>query len=277
MSQVEALRPLKYRTIWISDVHLGFHGCQAEFLLDFLRATACRQLYLVGDIIDFWALRKGFYWPQAHNLVLREVLDKARTGTEVIYVPGNHDETLRAHLGAEFAGVRIRDEVVHTTVDGRRLLVLHGDKFDQVVQHGRWLAMLGATLYDLILALSVPVHRLRRRLGLDYWSLAAYLKRRVKNAVNYIGRFEEAVALEAARHRVDGMVCGHIHHGEMRAIGSVDYCNCGDWVESCTALVEHHDGRLELLRWAEMREVLGGVGKRERQRQRTAQPLPKAA
>ena len=257
MSQVEALRPLRYRTIWISDVHLGFRGCQAEFLLDFLRATACRQLYLVGDIIDMWALRKGLYWPDAHNQVVQAVLEKARNGTQVTYVPGNHDELLRGHLGAEFAGVAIRDELVHTTVDGRRLLVLHGDKFDQVVQNGRWLAMLGATLYDTVLAISQPVHRIRRRLGLRYWSLAAFLKHKVKNAVNYIGNFEQAVAAEAQRHQVDGMVCGHIHHAEMREIEGVNYCNCGDWVESCTALVEHHNGRMELLRWTEIREVLG--------------------
>lgn len=257
MRQVEALHPLKYRTIWISDVHLGFHGCQAEFLLDFLSATACRQLYLVGDIIDFWALRKGLHWPDAHNRVVQAVLEKARQGTEVIYVPGNHDDPLRGHLGTEFSGVTIRDEVVHTTVDGRRLLVLHGDKFDQVVQKSPWLAMLGASLYDLILAISQPVHRIRRHLGLGYWSLAAFLKHKVKNAVSYIGHFEQAVAAEAREHRVDGMVCGHIHHAEMRDIEGIDYCNCGDWVESCTALVEHHDGHMELLRWTEMREILG--------------------
>ncbi|MBK5970385.1 MULTISPECIES: UDP-2,3-diacylglucosamine diphosphatase [Thiorhodovibrio] len=257
MSQVEALRPLRYRTIWISDIHLGFHGCQADFLRDFLRATACRQLYLVGDIIDLWALRKGLYWPSAHQQVVQAVLEKARNGTQVTYVPGNHDELLRGHLGEDFAGVAIRDEVVHTTVDGRRLLVLHGDKFDHVVQKGPWLAHIGATLYDLILGISQPVNRIRRRLGLRYWSLAAFLKRRVKNAVNYIGNFEQIVATEARKHRVDGMVCGHIHHAEMREIDGVDYCNCGDWVESCTALVEHHDGRMELLRWTEIREVLG--------------------
>jgi len=253
---VERLRPLKYRSIWISDVHLGFRGCQAEFLLDFLQSTDCKQLYLVGDIIDLWAMKGGVHFPRAHNRVVRAVLDKARTGTEVIYVPGNHDELLRAHIGTDFGHVSIRDEVVHTNADGRRFLVLHGDKFDQVVQHKPWLAVLGAHAYDLLLAINHRLNWVRRRLGLGYWSLAAYLKQRVKNAVNYIGDFEQVVADEAQAQGVDGMICGHIHHAEIRDMEGVVYCNCGDWVESCTALVEHHDGRMELLRWTEELEVL---------------------
>ena len=227
MSQVQYLRPLKYRSIWISDVHLGFRGCQAEFLLDFLQATECKQLYLVGDIIDVWAMKSGLFWPQAHNNVVRAVLDKARTGTEVIYVPGNHDEVLRDHLGSEYGNVRLRDELVHTTADGRTFLIMHGDKFDQVVQNGRWLAMLGSRLYDLLLTANHRLNAVRRRLGFGYWSLAAYLKHRVKDAVNYIGNFEEAVADEARRRDVDGMICGHIHHAEIRDIDGVTYCNCG--------------------------------------------------
>ena len=268
MSRVEHLRPLKYRTIWISDVHLGFRGCQAEFLLDFLQSTDCRQLYLVGDIVDVWAMKNGIFWPQAHNNVVRAILDKARRGTEVIYVPGNHDEVFRAHLGADFGNVLVRDDVVHITADGRRLLVTHGDKFDRVVQNGRWLAVIGARLYDLVLRLSHHLNSARKALGLGYWSLAAYLKHRVKNAVNYIGDFENAVASEAMQHGVDGMVCGHIHHAEIREIGGVTYLNCGDWVESCTALVEHHDGGIELLRWTGALEVVTGE---------LARPVPAAA
>jgi UDP-2,3-diacylglucosamine pyrophosphatase LpxH len=256
VGKVERLHPIKYRSVWISDVHLGFRGCQAEFLLDFLQATDCKRLYLVGDIIDLWAMKKGVFWPQAHNNVVRAILDKARADTEVIYVPGNHDELLRLHTGSDFGNVAVRDEIIHTTVDGRRFLILHGDKFDHVVQHKRWLAVLGANLYDLLLSVNHRLNWVRKRLGLGYWSLAAYLKHRVKNAVNYIGDFEQAVAREAKAQDVDGMICGHIHHAEIRDIEGVTYCNCGDWVESCTALVEHHDGTIELLRWTEEQEIL---------------------
>lgn len=251
MAHVERLTPLKYRSIFISDVHLGFRGCQADFLLDFLRSTESKHLYLVGDIVDLWAMQGGIYWPEAHNAVVREVLEKARRGTEVIYVPGNHDGLLRDHLGADFGNLAVRDEVVHSTADGQRLLILHGDRFDSVVQAGPWVAKLGARAYDHLLALNGLVSRVRRLLGLKYWSLAGYLKQRVKNAVSYIDNFEEAVALEARRREVDGMICGHIHHAEVRDIQGVLYANCGDWVESCTALVEHHDGRLELMRWTD--------------------------
>jgi UDP-2,3-diacylglucosamine pyrophosphatase LpxH len=208
-------------------------------------------LYLVGDIVDIWAMKNGVYWPEAHNQVVREVLDKAKRGTEVIYTPGNHDELFRTHLGADFGNVAVREEVIHTTADGRRFLVVHGDAFDAVVQNGKWLATIGSRAYDSLLMLDGLIGRIRRLLGLRYWSLAGYLKYKVKNAVSYIDDFEEAVANEAERRQVDGMICGHIHHAEIREIAGVDYCNCGDWVESCTALVEHHDGRLELLRWTD--------------------------
>lgn len=251
MSEIKRMRPLKYRSIFLSDVHLGFRGCQAQFVLDFLRSTECKQLYLVGDIIDIWAMKGGLYWPEAHNQVVREIFDKARNGTEVLYIPGNHDDLFRDHMGASFGDVVVRDEVVHTTADGRRFLVLHGDKFDGVVQHSLWLAKLGSRAYDNLLALNGVLSRVRALFGLRYWSLAGYLKHKVKNAVSYIGNYERAVATEAGHRDLDGMICGHIHHAEMRDIQGVTYCNCGDWVESCTALVEHHDGRLELLRWTD--------------------------
>lgn len=251
MSEITRLQPLRYRSIFISDVHLGFRGCQAGYLLDFLQATRCKHLYLVGDIVDVWSMRRGVYWPETHNAVVREVLEQARNGTQVIYCPGNHDELFRAHLGADFGNVQIRDEIVHETANGQRLLVLHGDLFDSVVQAGPWLARLGSRVYDHLLALNGLVSRMRRLFGLRYWSLAGYLKHKVKNAVNYIGDFERAVAAEARRRGVDGMICGHIHHAEVRELHGALYCNCGDWVESCTALVEHHDGRLELLRWTD--------------------------
>ena len=238
-----------YRTIWISDLHLGTRGCKAEFLLDFLRDTEAETIYLVGDIIDGWRLKKSWYWPQTHNDVIQKILRKVRKGTRVIYVPGNHDEWLRDFTQLQFGGVEVMEDAIHVTADGRRLLVVHGDVFDAVVMHARWLALLGDGAYTATLWLNRHFNMVRRRLGYPYWSLSAYLKRRVKNAVQYITSFGEAVADEARRRGVEGVVCGHIHHAELREIGDILYCNSGDWVESCTALVEHFDGRLEILHW----------------------------
>ena len=242
-------RMLAYRTIWISDLHLGTRGCKADFLLHFLRYTEAETIYLVGDIIDCWRLKKYWYWPQAHNDVIQKVLRKVRKGTRVIYVPGNHDEWLRDFVQLQFGGVEIVEDAIHVTADGRRLLVLHGDLFDAVVMHARWLALLGDGAYTAALWLNRHFNTLRRRLGYPYWSLSAYLKRRVKNAMQYVACFADAVADEAHRRGIEGVVCGHIHHAELRQIGDILYCNSGDWVESCTALVEHFDGRLELIDW----------------------------
>jgi len=241
----------QYRTIWISDVHLGTRGCKAELLLDFLRCTEARTIYLVGDIVDGWRLRKSWFWPQTHNDVVQKLLRKVRHGTRIIYVPGNHDECLREYATLKFGGVEVVEEAVHVTADGRRLLVIHGDHYDLIVQNARWLALLGDGAYTLALWVNNYFNRMRRFFGYEYWSLSAFLKLRVKNAVQYIGSFAEALADEARRRDVDGVVCGHIHHAEIRDLGGVLYCNDGDWVESCTALVEHFDGRLAILRWAE--------------------------
>jgi UDP-2,3-diacylglucosamine pyrophosphatase LpxH len=239
----------KYRTVWISDTHLGTSGCNADMLLDFLKSIECEKLYLVGDIIDGWRLRKGWYWPQSHNEVIRRILKLARKGTQVIYVPGNHDEMFRDYTGLHFGGVELQYEVIHETADGRRLLVTHGDKFDAVVLYARWLAFVGDSAYTALLKANIVLNAIRRRIGLPYWSLSAHMKKRVKNAVAFIGRFEEAVAHEAETRGVDGVVCGHIHSAEIRQIGNVLYCNDGDWVESCTALIEQADGRLEIVDW----------------------------
>jgi len=247
----EKVTTARYRSVWISDVHLGFPGCSADYLLEFLRSSQCDYLYLVGDIIDFWYMRKRLYWPQAHNNVIRTLLGKAKHGTQVIYVPGNHDELLRDYDGMSFGNVSIRNEAIHTTVDGRRLLVLHGDQFDEIVKCSPLLAVLGSRVYDLLLRANHLVNGLRRYFGFSYWSLAAYLKQRVKNAVQYISNYEQAVAYEAGRKGVDGMVCGHIHRAEISRVGELLYCNSGDWVESCTALVERDDGTLELLHWSD--------------------------
>jgi UDP-2,3-diacylglucosamine pyrophosphatase LpxH len=240
-----------FRTIWISDIHLGTRGCKAEFLLDFLRHSESEQLYLVGDVIDGWRLKRSWYWAQNHNDVIQQVLRKARTGTRVFYIPGNHDEWLRDYVDLQVGGVELVRDRIHVTADGRRLLVLHGDDFDGVVRYARWLAHLGDWAYDLTLRLNHLFNLVRRRLGYPYWSLSAYLKFKVKNAVQFIGAFAEAIAEEARQRRVDGIVCGHIHHAEIRDLGGVLYCNDGDWVESCTALVEHFDGALEIIRWVE--------------------------
>lgn len=246
-------REARYRTIFLSDIHLGTRGCKAEFLLDFLRLNDAETIYLVGDIFDGWRLRKSWYWPQAHNDVVQKLLRKARKGTRLIYVPGNHDEVLRGYTGHHFGGVEVVPEAIHETADGRRMLVLHGDAFDGVVRYARWLALLGDSAYNLALVLNHWFNLARRRLGFGYWSMSAWLKGRVKNAVHFIDQYEQAVAEEARRRGVDGVVCGHIHKAEQRTIQGILYINDGDWVESCTALVEHFDGRFEILHWAELR------------------------
>ena len=241
-----------YRTVWISDLHLGTPGCEAAALLEFLRTTECETLYLVGDIIDGWQLRRNWYWPQAHNDVIQKILRKARKGTRVVFIPGNHDEFARRYVAHNFGGVDVVDDCVHVTADGRRLWITHGDLFDGVVQCARWLALAGDTSYTLILRLNRWFNRLRARFGLPYWSLSSYLKLRVKRAVSYVSDFEHALAREAHRRGVHGVVCGHIHHAEIRDIDGILYCNDGDWVESLTALVEHADGSLEIVRSSSM-------------------------
>jgi UDP-2,3-diacylglucosamine pyrophosphatase LpxH len=257
MDTMSTPRPnLRFRTVFISDVHLGFKGCRAEFLLDFLRRVECQQIYLVGDIIDVWSLTRSFYWPQAHNDVIRTVLGKAKHGTRVVYVPGNHDRPFRDHDGLVLGNVEIRREAVHETADGRRFLVLHGDEFDSIVRASPVLESLGSTAYAFALRLNRYVNAVRQRLGYPYWSVSAFLKHKVKNAVKYIANFERAVAVEAERRGVNGVICGHIHRAEITEIDGIAYCNDGDWVESCTALVEDFQGRLSLLRWTERVEVL---------------------
>jgi UDP-2,3-diacylglucosamine pyrophosphatase LpxH len=246
---------LRFRTIWISDLHLGSPACQASHLLDFLRHTESERLYLVGDIIDGWQLRRRWFWPQSHNDVVQKVLRKARKGTSVVYIPGNHDSFGRHFLEHSFGGIELRDEAIHVTVDGRRLLVVHGDLFDGVIQYAKWLAFVGDRLYLFTLELNRWFNALRARLCFRYWSLSQFLKHKVKNAVSYISDFEIAVAQEARRRGVDGVVCGHIHKAEMRTIGGVLYCNDGDWVESLTALVEDTQGQLSILHWKQIEDL----------------------
>jgi len=240
---------MHYRAIFISDLHLGTPGCQADALLDFLKEHTSDYLYLVGDIIDGWQLRRRWYWPQAHNDVIQKLLRKARKGTRVIYVPGNHDEFARHFLDHHFGGIEVMEEAVHRTADGRQLWVIHGDYFDAVVQQAKWLAYVGDYLYEFTLKLNRYLNNMRGRLGLPYWSLSAYLKHKVKKALNYVTDFENAVAHEAEKQGYQGVVCGHIHRAEIRDVNGILYCNDGDWVESRTALVENERGELSLLFW----------------------------
>ncbi len=242
----------RYRSIWLSDIHLGTRGCQAELLLDFLKHNESDHLYLVGDIVDGWRLKKAWFWPQAHNDVVQKILRRARKGAKVFLIPGNHDEAFREFIGLQFGGVTILEDTVHITADGRRFLVIHGDQFDAVVRYAKWLAHVGDTAYVALLGINTVLNLIRRKLGFQYWSISAYLKHRTKKAVEYIGNYETALADEARRRHVDGVICGHIHHAEIRDMGGVLYCNDGDWVESCTALVEHETGELEIINWADV-------------------------
>jgi UDP-2,3-diacylglucosamine pyrophosphatase LpxH len=266
--------PLRVRSAWISDLHLGTPGCQAGALLDFLRHLECDTLFLVGDIVDGWQLRRNWYWPQAHNDVVQKLLRKSRKGTRVIFVPGNHDEFARRYAPHNFGGIEVVDEWVHETADGRRLWVTHGDLFDGVIQCARWLALVGDNLYGLTLKLNRSLNSTRARLGLPYWSLSRYLKLRVKRAVSYVGDFEQALAREARARGMHGVVCGHIHHAELRDIDGILYANDGDWVESLTALVEHADGRLEIIDWSQRSRAAPPAQAREPAR--AGRPAPSA-
>jgi UDP-2,3-diacylglucosamine pyrophosphatase LpxH len=238
-----------YRSLFIADLHLGSKGCQAELFLNFLRHNDADTIFLVGDIIDGWRLRSGWYWPQAHNDVVQKLLRKARKGAQMILVPGNHDEFARQFIGLNFGGIEIMRRAMHETADGRRFLITHGDEFDIVVRNARWLAFLGDWAYDSALFINTHFNHIRRVLGFGYWSFSAWAKLKVKNAVNFIGAFETALAGEARRQGADGVICGHIHHAAIREIEGVVYVNVGDFVESCTAVAEHYDGRLEIIRW----------------------------
>ena len=239
----------RFRALFISDVHLGTRGCQAEQLLDFLRHHDADIIYLVGDIVDGWQLRSSWYWPSTHDDVVQKLLRKARKGARLVYIPGNHDEFLRDFYGTHFGGVEVVADALHVGADGRRYHVTHGDNFDLVVRHARWLALLGDKAYDFAIKANRIFNAMRRIFGAPYWSLSQWAKLKVKNAVNYIGAFETTLTMEAERHQVDGVICGHIHHAAMRDIGGLRYINCGDWVESCSAVVEHPDGHFEIVSW----------------------------
>ncbi|MDA0916158.1 MAG: UDP-2,3-diacylglucosamine diphosphatase [Candidatus Puniceispirillales bacterium] len=241
-----------YRTIWISDIHLGSKGSQSEHLLEFLKYNDSEYLYLVGDIIDGWRLTKKWYWPQSHNDVIQKILRKARKGTKVFYIPGNHDEGSRSFIGLTFGDIKIRNQAFHLTAKEKKLWVVHGDMFDHVIQHARWLAYIGDSAYTFLLWINKWFNDLRRFFNLPYWSLSQYLKLKVKKAVSFINAFETLMVKEAHRRGCDGVVCGHIHKSELKEINNLIYANDGDWVESLTALVEHKDGELEIVNWVDL-------------------------
>ena len=249
-----------YRALFISDVHLGTRSSQAAALLDFLVQAHADTIYLVGDIVDFWRIRRGLVWPNTHSEVLHELLRKARDGTRIVFIPGNHDDDLRAYCGSSFGKIEIALNAVHVTADGRRYLVMHGDEYDVVVNHARWLALLGERSYAVALAINRPFNWVRRLFGLEYWSLSAYLKQKVKGAVGRAGNFEAALVEAAASHNAAGVICGHIHHAASRMVGNVHYMNTGDWVESCTAIIETDAGQLEIVQWPGPHPQRAGFG-----------------
>lgn len=237
-------------------MHLGSRDINNRYLLDFLENNDSEFLYLAGDVIDLWKLNRGWYWPDVNNRIVESIIKKSLSGTKVVYIPGNHDAMFRKYVNSEVHGIRFMSEAVHRTADGRKFLVLHGDEFDPVTNYSNWLARLGSDAYSILLVLNRYVSRVRQRFGCKYWSLSSFLKQRVKEAVNFIGSFRNAIVKEADRRQIDGLICGHVHHASFEQVGRVLYSNTGDWVESCTALVENHDGSLQVLRWADEHKVL---------------------
>ena len=239
----------QYRTLWLSDIHLGSKDCKAEFLLHLLQNNQSDTIYLVGDIVDFWALKRRMFWPQSHNDVLNLLLTKAQEGTEIVYLPGNHDELMKPYANLLFGSVLIKPEHIHETVTGKKLLILHGDKFDQQVCFGKLHAQIGDVAYDLLLFLNRQCHNIRKRLGFSYWSLSSYLKGKVKKANEAIERYKHAAVEDAKKQGADGIICGHIHHPQLQFVKGTLYCNDGDWIENCTLLAETQNGDLQLLAW----------------------------
>jgi UDP-2,3-diacylglucosamine pyrophosphatase LpxH len=241
-----------YRAIFISDVHLGSKGAKAEFLSNFLKYNHSKKLYLVGDIIDCWRLKKRMFWPQEHTNVIRRILTKSKRETDIIFVTGNHDDLLRRYSGLNFGNISLADEAVYKRENGEKILVVHGDKYDSVVQSQKWLAIVGDWAYETLVQFNTIFNKIRNLLGMRYWSLSSFIKKKVKSAVSFISAYEEAVAKDCQLNGYKGVVCGHIHQSEIRVINGIDYYNCGDWIESCTAIVETLDGEMKLLKWVEI-------------------------
>lgn len=253
----------KYQAIFLSDIHLGYKDCKADYLIDFLNKNQAKTIYLIGDIVDIWSLKKHFYWPESHNKVLHKLIALSQNGTEIIYIPGNHDEDLKSYWGGQFNNIKVRQRYQHTTQTGKKLLLLHGDDFDGEVCLSRFYAKLGDTLYDFLLFLNRHFNRFRRRFGYHYWSLAAHIKAKVPKAQEAIARYKKAAIKEVKKLGFDGIVCGHIHHPEIAEIDGLLYCNDGDWIESCTAMVETLSGDLKLVHWSDLSVQLALVSKQK--------------
>ena len=260
MTDQSSKRSIKLRSVFISDVHLGSRSCRVDYLHDFLKKIDIEYLYLVGDIVDLWSMKRSFFWPQEHNNIVRILLSKAKQGTKVIYIPGNHDEPFRDFVGHDFGNLQVRKDAIHVTADGRNILVLHGDEFDGEIKCAAWLGLLGHHAYELILYLNRRLNWLRRKLGFDYWSLASYLKSKTKTAEKYIDRFENSATDTARRQGLDGVICGHIHRPKVHTLGGLLYMNCGDWQESCTTLIESQDGEITLMHWSDRQNVVTAEG-----------------
>ena len=248
-----------YPAVWISDVHLGYKDCQAQYLLDFLNAIECDVLYLVGDIVDLWSMKRQFFWHPSHYDVLALIQQKAKDGTRVIYIPGNHDETFRHYANDSLFGIEVHKQYIHTTTANKRFLLLHGDDFDSATRYNKLISIAGDAGYDLLLFLNRWTNRIRRLFGGNYWSLASWIKARVHKAREAIDAFEKAAIHEAKKQAVDGIICGHIHHPAVKVVDGILYCNDGDWIENCTALVENSSGRIELLHWSETKKVINSA------------------
>ncbi|GIU54071.1 UDP-2,3-diacylglucosamine diphosphatase [Shewanella sp. KT0246] len=240
-----------FNALWLSDVHLGSLDCKAEFLLNLLSQTQANQIYLVGDIIDIWALKKRVYWPESHNLVLQKLLQLAKDGTQIKYIPGNHDEAFKSYTDFHFWGITMANQYVHQCINGEKVLMLHGDQFDSEVCISRTYAKLGDHLYDVLLFLNRKLHQIRHACGFSYWSLASYVKLRVNKAQHAIDMYRDAVLRYAKTQDVQVVVCGHIHQPELSIHDDIIYANDGDWVENCTLIAETLTGELQLLRWSD--------------------------
>lgn len=266
-----------HRTIFISDVHLGTRGCRAHLLKNFLKKYECETLYLVGDIFDGWQMQRGWHWPDAHNDVVHQILKKAQKGTRVVFIPGNHDEVMRRFPGIHFGGIEVKDEATFVTAKGNRYLVTHGDQFDAVIANAKWLAYLGDQAYAALIWLNPKINLVRRLWSRRYWSLSKWTKQQVKQAVNFIGKYEEVLSEDAKQRGYDGIICGHIHHAALRQVGDIHYVNTGDWVESCTAIVEDMNGELSLIDWEAHNNRMQLLQKRQKSRKRKADmvnPVP---
>ena len=249
-----------YKSVFISDVHLGTRGSKAELLLSFLKTVECENLFLVGDIFDGWRLKKNWYWPIEHSTVVQKILRLSRKGARIIYIPGNHDEFMRQFIDHQFGNIELYNEYEYYATNGKKYIVIHGDKFDLVTVNFKWIAHIGDWAYTALINVNTVMHWIRTFFKMPYWSISKWAKKQVKEAVNFIGNYEQSLLHYAKSNAADGIICGHIHHANVTKIENVEYMNCGDWVESCTALVETIEGEFKLIHWGDEHVDTGPAG-----------------